>query len=184
MSRDVQEDFRQLLDFVREYSLGDPEDTTARRELLSRQHKKYHALLTILGEIRHQSFAPISPEASNADELNQAFHERLAEFGSDVGSAFFSWIHGGYKGGRLLIRSGIENFVKAVVLIEDSTVLTVKSTYEVFDRAAETSFFRSHKPRLDRLRDLYAILSRDVHTATPAQMALVGALNFFPQFAA
>src|SRR5690606_39596076 len=81
-------------------------------------------------------------------------------------------------------RSGIENFVKAVVLIEDSTVLTVKSTYEEFDRAAETSFFRSHKLRLDRLRDLYAILSRDVHTATPAQMALVGALNFFPQFAA
>jgi hypothetical protein len=56
----------------------------------------------------------------------------------------------------------------------------------VFDLAESLPFFSSplNSQRFTALRNDYAALSLDVHTATRAQMEHVGALSFFPRFSA
>jgi hypothetical protein len=184
MTRNVRQDFQNLEQFVRQYRIADPADNPAYRNLLSRQHKVYHAILTLLAELDHQSWFPITQTDPRAANVNGLFRERLLEFASDLGSALFSWLHGTYKGARLLLRSSIENFIKTIGLLDFDRILTMRNTYEVFDLAKTGSFFSIpvNIPRFQCLQDAYSTLSRDVHTATSAEMQHVAALNFFPRF--
>lgn len=115
---------------------------------------------------------------------NSVFRERLREFASDLGSALLVWLHGAYKGARLLLRSGIENFIKAIGVIDHDQIVTLRNTYEVFDLAESGSFFSlpPNTARFKELQDSYSTLSRDVHTATRAEMQHVASLDFFPTF--
>ncbi len=185
MAREVAEDFEQLVRFVREYRLPDPAATPQFRTLLSRQHKLYHAVLTLLAELEHQAWSPLDLRDARAAVVNQVFRERWLECASDLGSALFSWLHGAYKGARLLLRSAIENAIKAFGIIDDDRAVTLKNTYEVFDVAQSSAFFADafHATRFSSLHQAYSLLSRDVHTATRNEMQHVDALDFFPQFA-
>jgi hypothetical protein len=184
MARDVREDFQNLEQFIRQYRLPDPADNPALRNLLSRQHKVYHAILTLLAELEHQSWHPITQTDPRGSYANDLIRERLLEFASDLGSALFAWLNGMYKAARLLLRSAIENFIKTIGLLDCDHILTLRNTYEVFDLAETGSFFSisANIPRFRCLRDAYSTLSRDVHTATSAEMQHVAALNFFPRF--
>lgn len=185
MAREVAEDLEQLVTFVREYRLPDPAATPQFRSLLSRQHKLYHAVLTLLAELEHQAWRPLDVRDDRALVVNQVFRERWLECASDLGSALFAWLHGAYKGARLLLRSAVENAVKAFGIIEDDRAVTLKSTYEVFDIAQAGTFFADtfHATRFAALQQAYSSLSRDVHTATRSEMQHVDALDFFPRFA-
>lgn len=184
MARDVREDFEELVEWVRTYGLRARADDGEFRALLSRQHKRYHAVLTLLSEIQHRGWAPLPPTNPRANEVNRICRERLAEFGSDLGSALFAWIHGSYKNARLILRSSIENLLKAVGIVEHDDIVRVRNTYEVFDLAESLPFFGrpANKSRMRILRDNYSVLSMDVHTATEGEMENVGALSFFPRF--
>jgi hypothetical protein len=131
MARDVAKDFSQLKEFVANYSLTEQSADNQYESLLSRQHKLYHSLLTLLAELVHQNWHPLLVEDIRGSSVNQVFRERWLEFSSDIGSALFAWIHGAYKGARLLLRSGIENVIKAFGILEDDKVLTLKNTVPV-----------------------------------------------------
>lgn len=184
MARDVAKDFSQLKEFVANYSLTEQSSDIQYQSLLSRQHKLYHSLLTLLSELVHQDWHPLLVEDIRSSSVNQVFRERWLEFSSDIGSALFAWIHGAYKGARLLLRSGIENVIKAFGILEDDRVLTLKNSYEVFEIAKDGRFFSDtfNRTRFDILKQEYSSLSRDVHTATRTEMRHVHSLNYFPQF--
>lgn len=184
MARDVQEDFEELRDFVRDYGLEQHVSDQKFVSLLSRQHKKYHGVLTLLAETHHQSWKAVDDSSEGGDALNVVWQERLDEFASDLGTAMFVWIHGAYKGARLLLRSAIENLVKAVGVVSHPEVVTVRNAYEVFELARQQPFFDvpANARRFELLRGDYSTLSRDVHTSTLEEMEQVAALSFFPRF--
>lgn len=184
MARDVTTDFQGLKDFVAQYSLSVRLADNQYMSLLSRQHKLYHALLTLLAELEHQKWHPYSIEDIRTSSLNQIFRDRWLEFASDIGSALFAWLHGAYKAARLLLRSAIENVVKSFGILEDDQILTLKNTYEIFGRVKDGEFFKNklNRSRFEILKSQYSLLSRDVHTATMSEMCHVQSLNYFPQF--
>lgn len=53
--------------------------------------------------------------------------------------------HGCYKGAKLLLRSSIENFIKAVCFDEYPDIVIKKSVYEVFDIAKASMTFSGSK---------------------------------------
>ena len=84
MARDVAKDFSQLKEFVANYSLTEQSSDNQYQSLLSRQHKLYHSLLTLLSELVHQDWHPLLVEDIRSSSVNQVFRERWLEFSSDI----------------------------------------------------------------------------------------------------
>lgn len=184
MPRDIRDDFRLLDDFVKTYRIAstaaDPEFT----RLLSVQHKRYFTLLTIVAEMRHQQFTPLPLTTTENEGRNSVFMDHLIECSSDLGMALFIWLHGAYKGARLVLRSGIENFLRAVGVTEDVAIVHARTTHEVIEIATRHTFFQSsgHRGLIGDLTDIYAELCLDVHSATFDRMEHISALGYFPNF--
>ena len=135
MSRRVKDDFGKLIEFFGSYSIEPNIKNTEFQTFLSTYHKRYFAYLTFIAELsQYQSKALLSG-------LNDSQYRFYAESCSDCGLALFDSVNGNYKGSRLLQRSSIENFMKAISLDEDTTIDQEKSVYTLFDRAKAISFF-------------------------------------------
>jgi len=184
MSRGIKEDFERLKDFLKSYSLFVTFEDKYFVELLSIQHKRYFALLTIVAEMKHQEINPIPKSVQDYAALNKFFLDYIAETVSDLGSALFVWIHGAYKVARLSLRSAIENFLKAIGIIEYPNIINTKNTYEVIDIAGRLKIFNGNNNKLmfDDLNNIYSILCATVHTATIQQMEHISAIGYFPHF--
>jgi hypothetical protein len=184
MARDVKEDFDFLWEFVQTYSLHTSAAVPGYKSLLSMQHKRYHGFLTLLSEIEHRGWVPLAQDDSRSPLVNRVFQERLVECASDLAHALFAWLHGAYKSARVMLRSAIENFFKCVGVTEHDDIIALRNTFEVVDRVGHLAFFlpELHQRRFSQLRDAYAVLCLDVHTATVDEMEHVGALSFFPRF--
>jgi hypothetical protein len=184
MSRDVNEDFIELKTFVKNYNLLDTNANLIFEKLLSIQHKRYFAVLTLLSELKHQNIQAVAPSVSDYESMNKSFFDYTAESVSDLGSALFVWIHGAYKAARQVLRSSIENFMKGVGSTHSNEIVNLKNTYEVIDLAGELAFFKnSNNEYLFKfLKDNYANLCADVHTATIQNMMHISALGYFPNF--
>jgi hypothetical protein len=92
-------------------------------------------------------------------------------------------MNGCYKGSCLLLRSSIENFIKAVCLKENPNIIFEKSVYKIFDLAKVSTVFQMSKSGLyDSIHNQYVELCKDVHTASISNMDHITALNVFPKF--
>src|SRR5437764_8294062 len=101
MAREIVEDFAELRSFLTTYSLGEHLSDAQFVGLLSLLHKRYFALLTANSELSHLEVRPRA-QGPDAGLANATFDLRLTEAASDVGSAFFIWVHGAYKPARLM----------------------------------------------------------------------------------
>jgi hypothetical protein len=184
MARDTKKDLELLTKFLAKYSFKRILQDKEFAPLLSSQHKLYYALLTLVAEIRHQNIEPAPTSSPTRSIQNIAFSNYLAECVSDLGTAFFVWLHGPYKGSRQILRSGIENYFKSVGVIEDESILRLKNTYEVIEIAGSNTFFKSPENHrlFQTLSSIYSELCRDVHTATISEMEHNDALGHFPKF--
>ncbi len=184
MSRDVNDDFEELFRFVGDYTLSSSALHDSFRRLLSSQHKRYFAVLTVLAELKHQGILPVKKTVSAHEAMNAAFYNYLAESVSDLGISLFVWTHGAYKASRQLLRSSIESYFKGIGSIESEKIIQLKNVYEVIDIAGNISFFQEteNKPMYDQLVSFYDLLCKDVHTATIQNMEHVSALGYFPNF--
>jgi hypothetical protein len=83
-----------------------------------------------------------------------------------------------------VLRSSVENFVKALGVTRHKDILKIKNLYEVFDLASEVPFFANEvgAPWFGKLKQIYAELCADVHTATSLNMEHISALGYFPHF--
>lgn len=178
MSRRIKNDFEKLIRFFGSYSIDPNIKNTEFQTFLSTYHKRYFAYLTFIAELsQYQSKALLSG-------LNDSQYRFYAESCSDCGLALFDSVNGNYKGSRLLQRSSIENFMKAISLNEDTTIDQEKSVYTLFDRAKAISFFSNEttKNLFDIIHLQYKELCKDVHTATIKNMVQLSALNTLPAF--
>lgn len=178
MSRRVKCDLKKLVEFFDSYSIKPNINNTDFQQFLSTYHKRYFAYLTFVAELsQYRSKVLLSG-------LSDYQYKYYSESCSDCGLALFDSVNGNYKGSRLLLRSSIENFMKAISLDEDTTIDQEKSVYALFDRAKSIPFFSkdTYKNLFDVVHQQYKELCKDVHTATTNNMMQMSALNTLPSF--
>jgi hypothetical protein len=176
VSRELQQDFKELIDFFTGYSLSSIEFTGDLRIYLSSQHKKYFSYLTFIAEIEALLDKELTPSVS----VKQL--EFLTESCSDIGNSIFLMINGAYKPSRMVLRSSIETFLKGFVLDEIIDIDTEKSVYALFDKVAALDFFNQDNPKiiLNSIHTAYKTLCEDIHTATKINMAHITSMIYFP----
>ncbi|EGR0943095.1 hypothetical protein V9K20_003373 [Vibrio cholerae] len=171
----IQSDFECLKVFVNKYRLPG-EDNVEYFKNLKRTHKVYFSVLEL-----HSVCKGLEPLKNNVDST---FAKYLGESISELGSSLFISLHGCYKGSDQILRSSIENFLKAFGSTVHSDITTIKNTYEVIDKSGDALVFQTKelKEKYHRLKVLYSTLCASVHTATESNMQNVGALGHFPYF--
>lgn len=184
MSRIVKTDFRELVGFLESYSLSTALESADFLRLISQCHKKHFALMVFCSEMTERYPGTNKPTGKALARNTYLRNIYLQEFVSDMGGALFNWCHGAYKAARLLLRSSIENFVKGMSLLQDSSITSKTSVYEVFDLAAGLPVFsgRIEKSAFGRLRGIYGMLCADAHGAGIHHLQQTRSLNYFPGF--
>lgn len=178
MSRIVTSDFTKLKGFFSKYSTATNLGNKDFIIFLSTYHKKYLAYLTYIAEISSHN-----TKKTLSGMLDSQF-DFFLESCSDCGLALFDSVNGNYKAARLLLRSSIENFMKAISQDEDNNIDQESSVFKLFDRVRAIGFFSSAETKslFDDIHQEYKELCKYVHTATPANMTKLSALNTFPTF--
>jgi hypothetical protein len=184
MTRETKQDLELLRGFIREYDVSSLEKAPEFAKGLASQHARYLAFLTLLVEFSDQQ--SVLKEQGNDCAHLPTGQQRLFfnECASDLGQALFCWIHGAYKANRIMLRSAIETFVKAMCVSEVPGVITEKSVYKVFEMARQVTFFRTGTGAslLQELEAKYSELCEDVHSANPIAAKQISALKYFPAF--
>lgn len=175
MTREISQDYYSLQDFIKTYNLNNHVNAEFEAQLKP-MHKKLFALMTITAEIEHNN-----KQCQYLSALSEMY---LKESVSDLGQALFCWIHGAYKPANLILRSGIETFIKSIVCQEIPEIVNEKSMYAVFEKARKTNCFSSElgKYYFNKIHSEYKKLCGIVHTAGPSNMANISALKTFPIF--
>ena len=184
MVRIIGNDFDQLKGYISSYSLTPVFKEPLYLSQLSRLHKRYFALLTFIAELEADDFA----FATTTYGLDKPSKLKLTNYTkeaiSDLGNALFNWIHGAYKGSRLLTRSCIENMVRGLSILEDTSVSEITVTHKLFEAASKLSIFTTGSAQVtfQNLKGNYTELCKDVHTADVINMEHLTALIYFPAF--
>ena len=183
MSRALKDDYSELLEFIDSYSIRDAYDPESLSRTIKPIHKSYYSALVLLAELNHQGFQPpVSCLKAQEKEQRKLFWLYLSESFSELGSAFFLILNGCYKASDQVLRSSIENFIKALGSLDEVGLNQIKNIYEVFDRAGSTVFFSAGigKEVYQGLKKLYGDLCSTVHTGTEQDMQSISALGDFP----
>jgi hypothetical protein len=179
MSREVSEDYKELLSFFEKYSISPITSDSDYVSIISRVHKRYFSYLTIVGEL-----TLLSKESSLNPTITDEQLNYLKESCSDIGNSIFCLINGAYKPSNLMLRSSIETFFKGFNLDTYSDITTEKSLYKVFDTLKVQLFYQAEpqKSIYNMIHQKYVDLCAETHTATSVNMAHVTSMNYFPQF--
>lgn len=179
MSREIQNDFSILEDFLSHYNLFHLLEDKKFNVFVSKQHKKYYSYLTFIAEI--QKYVDSVDYRNKLSPIQFSF---LKESCSDVGISFFSAIHGSYKSSKMLLRSSIETFFKGYFLDLIPDLDKESSMYNYFKKIKDCEFYavEPQKSIIDIIHGEYKLLCEYVHTATTLNMSNLSALNYFPSF--
>jgi len=181
MTRECKADFGALVEYINQYNISKNISNGAYIESLKQIHKCYFALVIWWAEIHHNEKKAFLKSTDCTDEIVH----RLTESISDLGASLFNWINGSYKTSRVMLRVGIENFVRAISAIEDKAQLTESSIYILFEKARPLSIFNRTEEvnsAFDQIHSDYALLCEDIHTAAPNNMEQLSSLAGLPIF--
>ncbi|MGI2136485.1 hypothetical protein [Shewanella baltica] len=180
MTRECNDDFTKLKGYILDYRISYNLDNNSYMVSAKRMHKVYFSLVNWHAEYQHQIDFFSKKYTNNKDILL-----RVSEAISDIGSSNFNWLNGSYKASRVMLRSSIENFVRAISSIDDEVQLTEKNVYKLFDRAHGSNIFNSsvHVNKLYKeLHHRYKELCEDTHTASYKNMDKVTSLVDYPKY--
>jgi hypothetical protein len=179
MSREIKIDYLTLESFISEYKISHLLTNADFKVFISQQHKKYYAYLSFIAEL--QNYAGKRKYSQNISRKQFDF---IKESCSDIGIAYFSTFHGGYKAAKLLLRSSIETFLKGFCLDDIKDIDKETSIFNLFKKAKALKYFSSDPEKIlfSEIHQQYKTLCLDVHTATHLNMANVSALNYFPAY--
>jgi len=170
MSRDVRDDFDELVNFFSKYSLDNTFKDSDYVSKISLIHKRYYSFMCLVYCLHHLP----------GEEIDVNAMHRLKESSSDLGTAMFLIVNGAYKPANFMMRSCIENFIKSIGCLTDASILTEKSVHKVIDYAAKNAVIERNFDFYQTLKSEYASLCSHVHTATEKEMEHMKALNVFP----
>jgi hypothetical protein len=183
MPRSINDDYIDLLAFIDRYTIKGAYDIEGLTQIIKPIHKGYYSALVLLAELHHQNAQPSSScPSAKKKEQKELFWSFLSEAVSELGSSFFLILNGCYKASDQVLRSSIENFVKALGGLDVVGINQNKNVYEVFDRASSSVFFSTDigKEIYQKLSELYGNLCYSVHTGTEQSMQHISALGDFP----
>ncbi len=104
---------------------------------------------------------------------------------SDVAQTFILSTQGLYKPALLLLRSSIENHIKSIGIHQDQKILSLKSTFEIFNVVKGTPVVNLAEPMkttFGKLRSEYTNLCEHVHSADIKHMSLTKFLGEYPRY--
>lgn len=179
MSREIPDDFSNLITFLKGYNLSELGSNQSFIKILSQQHKKYFSYLTFVAELTE-----LSKDKKLEPNISKKQLDFITESCSDVGSTIFVMSHGAYKAARLTLRSSIETFNKGFNLDFIPDLDQEKSVFVIFDKIKELDFFKGepNKSLMNSIHQDYKTLCEDVHTASRLNMQHITALKYFPTF--
>lgn len=179
MSREISNDYKELIDFFKQYSISKVALEKDYISIISRVHKRYFIYLTIVTELAFLSKnIPLTPTFIN----NQL--DYLKESCSDIGNAIFCLINGSYKPANLILRSSIETFLKGFNSDEYTDIVSEKSVYKIFNNTKALPIFQDEpfKTSINEIHQIYVKLCEETHTADVLNMAHITSMNYFPKF--
>lgn len=170
MSRRIGEDFDAFKLFISQYNLTSYISEQVQVESCKSMHKKLFGLLIFNAEFKTQNMHPDSIPF-------------LQEVSSDLLLSLFCVVQGMYKPAKLQLRCSIENFLKALVMIDQPSIIQEKSVYAIFDAAKEDCHFSTDfgLTCFKLLHNDYSMLCRTVH-GDPNVMHPTSALVLLPQY--
>jgi hypothetical protein len=179
MSREISEDFKAVIDFIKSYNLSGLASNPSFLPILSQQHKKYFSYLTCIAEL-----IDLIKDANLEPHISQKQLDFIIESCSDIGSSIFVMTHGAYKASKMMLRSSIETFHKGYNLDELVDLDKEKSIYVLFEKVKSLPWYSSGlcKSIFDSIHQDYKILCQDTHTAANINMQHITALQYFPTF--
>ncbi|WP_133306358.1 hypothetical protein [Pseudomonas syringae] len=182
MSRECTTDFSALRSYVAAYSVTPNLAKNSYVESMKAMHKAYFSVVCWHAEVISSKDDIFASRSSFIDDV----WLRISEAVSDLSSSLFNWINGSYKACRIMLRSSIENFVRAIAAIEQPGILKEKNVYKLFELSAKLQVFTAHstiKCYFDQLHSDYKILCRDTHTASFENMEQITSLDGLPVYA-
>lgn len=170
MSRRIKDDFDAFSVFLSNYNLASYNTNPKQIESCKSMHKKLFGILIFVAEFKSQN-------------IHNDSGSYLDEVASDLLLSLFCVVQGLYKPAKLQLRCSIENFLKALVLINNSAITLKKSAYAIFDAAKIdrhfTTTYGAHCFEL--IHSDYATLCRTVHGYLN-ELHPTGALSLLPQY--
>lgn len=181
MTRECKKDLTNLRQYISQYSIESNLDNLEYSDALKEIHKSFFSIVTWNAELETNKadFCSIYSNFKTADL------DRLCETISDISSSIFNWINGSYKASRIMLRVGIENFIRAIGGSEDASLLAERSAYTLFEKAKVLNIFTTSlviKNTFNQLHSDYKILCKDTHTDNAANMDLLSSLAGLPVF--
>ncbi len=180
MTRECSQDFSMLKQYISEYSIVCNLEKESYLKSAKKMHKVYFSLVNWHVEYQHKMIYFSNKYTSNQDILL-----RISESISDIGSSKFNWLNGSYKASRVMLRSSIENFIRAISAIDDEEQLVEKSVYALFDSASDSAIFNSSitiNKSYKVLHSNYKELCKDTHTANSSNMEHITSLIDYPKY--
>jgi hypothetical protein len=169
-----------LLEYLSKYNLNKIVASPKHKALLKSIIKRYLALVTWQAELKSKK-----PSGFKSPEDLKQFHLYFEETISDICQSIFLWSQGLYKPASLILRSGIENFLKCIGLYDNQKILNLSSTYDLIAIIKDTQVITSttHSRReFVKIHQQYKELCSSVHTSNSNHMSLTTAIGKFPQF--
>lgn len=170
MSRRINEDFVLLKQFIEDYQISQDNLSSKQNEKYKSMHKKLFGFLVFTAEFKEQ----------NINSNSNIFFE---ETSSDLMLSLFCAIQGMYKPAKLQLRCGVENFLKALLVINTPQIVTETSVYTIFDVAAEDKHFSGKigDMVLQKIHNDYVCLCHTVH-GDISMMHPLSALSLLPEY--
>lgn len=175
--REVAADYKELVDFILDYKIPYSSSDVEFNSVLKRMHKRYYSFLSLHNEILsgRNFLSKLSPQTG------EIFKDRINEVLSELGTMFFLSLHGCYKAAKLVMRSCIENFSKAIGCLLDINIVSETSVYKVIEVALSHPVFEKNALReKDYINEKYGTLCADVHTASVKNMQGIECIGSFP----
>jgi hypothetical protein len=172
--------FEALIKFLADYRL---DSVIGKRELqdsLKIVYRRYHALLVFNGYLLAKR-----PAHFKRDTTYKWFMLYFREMVSDICQAIFLSSHGLYKPTYLVLRSGVENFIRCLLIYEKSSVPGTTSIFQLIATAKksaianQTAITAAH---FSQIEGLYKRLCMYVHTSDEHHMDLTTAVGVYPRY--
>ena len=156
----INDSFEQIKSFVKDLSLPchgiDPLDQAS-----ISLYRRFHALL-----VWQLVF-------DNKDDVKSSGH--FDEFLSDISSSYFLYITCAYKASQVLLRSSLENFIRAILIARGVKTTEIESVWELFEVAK--AHFKQREidavvHRIGATHSKYGELCKIVHSVAYEYMSL------------
>lgn len=117
--------------------------------------------------------------------MRAQYVERYTEAISDLAQSVLIGVQGMYKPSFLILRSGVENYFKCILVAHGKKIDQIDNVFKLIDLVKKTAVAKTSeagKAHVQRLCSEYSALCKYVHTSDKMHMAQTNFLGVFPRW--